>query len=310
MNKIKKILIFVLTLGLFLGFLWRGGVFDKSYEETQFCLDTVCTISVESGKDKEAVSEAFKRINEIHKLMNMYDKDSDVGRINSAKANEWIEVDESTYYVLERALEICEATKGSFDITIGQLSAIWSFKDGVEKVPIQSELVEKCKTVGYESIVLENGKVKKLRDDTWIDLGGAAKGYAGDEAKRILLENGVKSGLIDLGGNVIAFGDRDYTIGLQTPFAPAGSYEKTVEIRNKSVVTSGTYQRYFEKNNKIFHHILSPKNGYPVDREYDSVTVVCEESLLGDCLSTAIFVMGKEEGKDLAERYGCEVFFQ
>ena len=310
MNKIKKILIFVLTLGLFLGLLWRGGVFDKGYKETQFCLDTVCTISVESGKDKEAVSEAFKRINEIHKLMNMYDKDSDVGRINSAKANEWIEVDESTYYVLERALEICEATKGNFDITIGQLSAIWSFKDGVEKVPTRSELVEKCKTVGYENIVLENGKVKKLRDDTWIDLGGAAKGYAGDEAKRILLENGVKSGLIDLGGNVIAFGNRDYTIGLQTPFAPAGSYEKTVEIRNKAVVTSGTYQRYFEKNNKIFHHILSPENGYPVDREYNSVTVVCEESILGDCLSTAIFVLGEEEGKALAERYGCEVIFQ
>ena len=310
MNKIKKILIFVLTLSLFLGLLWRGGVFDKGYEETQFCLDTVCTISVEKVKDRQAVSEAFKRINEIHNLMNMYDEDSDVGRINSAKANEWIEVDESTYYVLERALEICDATKGNFDITIGQLSAIWDFKGGVGKVPEMSVLDEKCKTVGYENIVLEDGKVKKLRDDTWIDLGGAAKGYAGDEAKRILLEKGVKSGLIDLGGNVIAFGNRDYTIGLQTPFAPAGSYEKTVKIRNKSVVTSGTYQRYFEENKKFFHHILSPKNGYPVDREYDSVTVICDESILGDCLSTAIFVMGKEEGKALGERYGCEVIFQ
>ena len=310
MNKIKKILIFVLTLGLFLGLLWRSGVFNKDYEETEFCLDTVCTISVEKGRDKEAVKKAFERIREIHSLMNMYDKDSDVGRINSAKANVWIEVDESTYYVLERGLEICEATKGNFDITIGQLSAIWDFKGGVEKVPIQSELVEKCKTVGYENIVLEDGKVKKLRDDTMIDLGGVAKGYAGDEAKRILLENGVKSGLIDLGGNVIAFGNRDYKIGLQTPFAPAGSYEKIVTVRNKAIVTSGTYQRYFEKNNKIFHHILSPKNGYPVDREYDSVTVVCDESILGDCLSTAIFVMGKEEGMALGEKYGCEVIFQ
>ena len=145
-------------------------------------------------------------------------------------------------------------------------------------------------------------------------MGGAAKGYACDAAIKVLEKYNI-CGVVDLGGNIGCTGKNPdsenglWRIGLQTPFEPTGTFEEKIELDSGSVVTSGNYQRYFEQDGKIYHHILDPKTGYPKTASYNAVSVKAENSLLADLISTAAFVLGEEDGRALAEKYGAEIYF-
>jgi thiamine biosynthesis lipoprotein len=138
-----------------------------------------------------------------------------------------------------------------------------------------------------------------------LDLGAIAKGYAADEAARIIREARIPRGIVDLGGNIFALGskagNRPWRVGIQNPLGPRGSYVGILEIRDKTLVTSGVYERYFEADGERYHHILSTRDGYPVRNGLLSVTIIARRSIDADSLSTGVFAMGYEPGKALVE---------
>lgn len=316
MKKFKNILTIIFIIVFFSGLIYSYYKEEKEFRQTEFLFDTTCTISA-SGKDvKNVCQKAFSEVEEIHKLTNFYSDNSDVSKINKAKENEIIIIDKRTMDILEVSLEICEKSGGNFDITIAPLSTLWDFKSKKPKIPTETDIFNAKKQVDFKNIVLdkENLTVKKLDEKTKIDLGAVAKGYASDKAVEIFKKHNI-SAVIDLGGNVSCTGKNLkpknglWKIGLQTPFKATGSYEKTVELEEGTVVTSGTYQRYFELNEKNYHHLIDPKTGYPKEADYNAVTVVGKSSLLSDCLSTACFILGKDEGEKLAKYYNVEIYY-
>ncbi len=312
MKKMKTVLITLMVVFTIAG-LYLATNREKEYSKTQFLLDTTCSLTFYGDESREATEAVFDEIKRIENLMSMYNETSDVYRINTAKAGEEISVSPDTYEVLLTAQKIAKESDGAFDITVAPLTTLWNFTAENLTVPTEEEIRECLNFVGYENIILNDGKVIKTKDETQIDLGGIAKGYAGDKAKEVAEKFNLTGGIIDLGGNIICFGENPkseykiWRVGIQIPFSPTGTYEKTIDIKKGAVVTSGNYQRYFEFGGEIYHHIINPKTGYPHKADYDSVTVAAESSLVADCLATAVFVTGNEE---LSEKYQGEVYFE
>ncbi|MBE7032304.1 MAG: FAD:protein FMN transferase [Ruminococcaceae bacterium] len=317
MKRLKIVFSTIILATLILGLFFRAGGTDKKYESTEFLFDTYCTITAYSKNAETAVSAAFDEIARIHRLTNFFDENSDISRINKAKANEPIKVDPIVIEILETALEMDRESEGAFDVTLAPVSMLWKFDEG-EPVPPTAEQIKTALAIvenGGIEVDAESLTVTKLSDETKLDLGGIAKGYAGDAAAKVLREMGAKAAIVDLGGNISCIGenpnskDGKWRIGLQKPFAPTGEYSETVEINEASVVTSGTYQRYFEYGGEQYHHIIDPSTGQPSRHEFDSVTVVGGSSMQADCLATAVYVLGREKGAALAGKYGVDIYF-
>lgn len=318
MKKLKIGFVAVLIVTLLCGLCYRAFSGTRKTERTEFLLDTYCTITAFHKDADAALDAAFDEIARIHSLTNFFDETSDVSKINRAKQGEKVRVDEAVISIINTARDMKAASDGAFDVCIAPVSVLWKFDEGEPRPPKDDEIEDALLTVKDGGIVVNNDDmtVTKKTDSTKIDLGGVAKGYAGDAAMRVLREHGVECAVIDLGGNIVCFGenpnskDGKWRIGLQEPFAPTGEYERIVELTQGTVVTSGTYQRYFTHNDKIYHHIIDPETGYPAKQEYQSVTVVTEDSAVADCLATAVYVLGRDEGVKLAQRYGAEVYFE
>lgn len=286
---------------------------------TEFVLDTFCTVTA-SGKDCEAiVSDAFSAVRGIQDNIDFFSSDSTVAKFNSAAANVPIPLDDDTYAIVERALEVSKCSSGAFDITIAPVSELWDFKAEKPAPPDGLLIHNALKTVGYKNLVLDeqNKTLTKLVDGVKIDLGACGKGYACEK----LLEAAAKDHpesyvVIDFGGNIGVYGDNPKhkdggtTVGIQDPFKESGKYSKTVKLYSgQCAVTSGTYQRHFYYNDKNYHHLLDPKTGYPSETDFGSVTIVSDSSLTADCLSTACFILGRGAGDDLAQKYNAQIIW-
>ncbi len=315
MKKLKWIFGIVLIVTVFAGLFVRNFNKDGVFERTEFLFDTSCTVSAYGENAQAAVDAVFERLGEIHKKTDFFSESSEVFSLNSAKADEKVSISDDLAKIFEVAMEVQKASGGSFDPTVAAVVELWNFS-GEGRIPEEAEIAEKLSWVGGELLSFEGkNTVKKSADGVKADLGGAAKGYAGDEAIRILKEYNVSGAVVDLGGNITCMGENPKTenkkwrIGLQKPFSPTGEIDGVVELSEGAVVTSGTYQRYFEKDGKKYHHIIDPKTGYPSKSPFSSVTVVAKNGLTADCLATACFVLGEEKGRELAERYGAEIYF-
>lgn len=287
----------------------KGG----EYSDTRFLMDTVCTIRAGGKEAKAAVDAAFERIEEIAAAVDYYSDSSEVSAINRAEAGEAVPVGEDVSEILTAALDISEKSDGAFDITVAPLKDLWHISDGAHEPPAQADIDATLTHIGYKKITLADGTVTKSDFETKIDLGGAAKGYAADRAAELLRNAGVSYALIDLGGNIYALGknpnrsDGGWLIGLQKPFGQSGEYFTSVTITEGAVVTSGTYQRFFEWDGTLYHHIINPKTGCPADSGISGASIVSDSALLADCLSTACMVLGEEDGRALAAEYGAEL---
>ena len=231
---------------------------------------------------------------------------SDVSKINRAHGQP-VTVSEETAELIETGISYGELSDGRFDITIASASALWDFTENTEKVlPDGDALREAVSHIDYRCIRVEGNTVTLTDPDARLDLGGIAKGYIADRLKAYLESEGVEHALIDLGGNMLALGSRydgtDFTIGIQKPFARTGTVMAAVSVSDRSVVSSGDYERYFEKDGVIYHHILDPDTGYPIQNELDQVTILSDASVDGDALSTACFALGLEDGMALIQR--------
>lgn len=317
MKKLKWGFAAVIILTLFAGLFYQSVLKDKGFERTEFMFDTQCTVTA-YGKDAKAATEAvFDRLSEIHNVTNSFSEDSQVSKINSAAAGEEIEVCEDMGKILSVAFTIRDASGGAFDVSIAPVVSLWNFSGG-GRVPQNSEIKDALAKTGKDKILFDRERqiVTKTVDSAKIDLGGAAKGYAGDIAVEVLKEFNVSGAVVDLGGNITVLGtnprtkDGKWRIGMQKPYSPTGEFDEVVEVESGAVVTSGTYQRYFERDGREYHHIIDPYTGYPAQKEYSSVTVVAESGLYADCLATACFVLGEDKGQALAEEFGAKIYFR
>ncbi|WP_073257006.1 FAD:protein FMN transferase [Caldanaerovirga acetigignens] len=280
---------------------------DKPVVKTNFQLDTLIKISAYGDGASEAIDAAFERIGQIDKKMNARASDSEVTAVNEAAGKNPVKVSSDTFFVIKRGLYFSDLSGGKFDITVGPLVNLWGIGTDKAHVPEKSEIIEALKLINYRDVLLdENEKTIMLKKPGMaIDLGGIAKGYAADEVIKVLKERGMKSAVADLGGNVYVLGRKPngqlWKIGIQDPFKPRGEIFATIEAENKTLVTSGVYERFFEEGGKRYHHILDTLTGYPVENGLVSVTIIGNSSIDADALSTAVFSLGLQRGMELVE---------
>ena len=291
----------------------------ESLTRTEFLMDTVITLKIFDKQDKKILDQAINRLKEIETRMSATIDTSDISLINKNAGIEPVKVNEDVYNVIERAKYFAEITNGAYEPTIGPLVELWNItgdnKEERKSLPEESQILEKKTLVDYHDLeLMDDGFVFLNRKGMKLDLGGIVKGYAADEVKRIFIENGVNSAIIDLGGNVYALGEKKsgepWRIGVQNPFDVTGSYIGIINIKDKSIVTSGDYERFFIYQGEKYHHIIDAKIGYPSENEVAGISVISEKSIDGDALSTALFVLGVEEGTKLINQLeGVDAIF-
>lgn len=286
--------------------------------KSAFLMDTFMTIKIFDKSDEKIIDKAFLKVKEIEEKMSSTIESSEISEINKNAGIQPVKVSEETYYVLKEAKRYAELSSGAYEPTIGPLVDLWDIKAEEKErdaLPCIQDINDKKSLVNYEKLeLLEDNKVFLKEKGMKITLGGIVKGYAADEVKEVLLENGVNAAIIDLGGNVFAHGIKEdnspWIIGIQNPFETTGKYLATIEVKDKSIVTSGSYERYFEYNNKTYHHILDRETGYPSENEIAGVSIISDKSIDGDALSTTLFVLGVEKGTKLVNSFeGIEAAF-
>jgi len=270
--------------------------------KTGFHFDTIITITLYDSKDEKILNTCFDYCKEFENRVSRTIETSDISMINHANGQP-VEVSNTTIELLKKGIEFGELTDGAFDITIAPLSELWNFKNNSGNVPSESDIAEALSHVNYKNIVIKGNTVTLTDPKSAIDLGGIAKGYMADQLKEYLLNEGVTSAIINLGGNVLTIGEKPdgtfFNVGIQKPFDEQNATITSVQVKDSSVVTSGSYERYFKVNDTIYHHILNTETGYPCDNELLSVTILSEKSVDGDALSTTCFALGLEEGHNL-----------
>ncbi len=301
MIKLKKILIILAVLAVT---IISAGCSKKEVSQTAFLLDTVSTITIyDYSGDQSAddiINECFSLCTEYEKKLSRTINTSEISAINSAKGDK-VQVSDQTAELIKKAIKYSELSNGKFDITVAPVTSLWDFKSESPAPPSESNIKDALSHVNYKNISVEGNTVQLLDENAAIDLGGIAKGYIGDKAKEFLIEKGVKKALINLGGNILVICPENDSliIGIQDPNAQEGTLSGAISTNGNSLVTSGIYQRCFEYNGKLYHHILDTSTGYPVDNNLGSVTIIGPESADCDALSTTVFCLGAEEGLKL-----------
>lgn len=274
--------------------------------KTSFMMDTVMELTAYGDNAQKAVDAAIDAIKKIDKLMSVSSQDGDVYRINAAAGQSPVKISKETMYVIQAAQYYSQLSNGLFDITIGPLVNLWGIGTKND-IPTQADINKAKALVDYRKFKIntEAGTAELPENGMAIDLGAIAKGYAADAAKEVLVRYGIKSAVINLGGNVVVIGNKTdgslWRVGIQNPFEPNGDYVAVVEEADKAVVTSGIYERYFIKDGKRYHHILNPFTGYPADNGLASVSIISDKSIDADALSTLVFLLGPEKGMELVE---------
>lgn len=325
MEKIKKIIVIslsivVIAIGMY-SVISKFKEMNQSEnslikEKTGFLLGTVVQIKLPEPQPVKLFDEAFKLIGNIEDKMSINIEDSEVIRINENAGKSYIKVSPETYYVIERGKHYSELSEGRFDISIGPLVKLWGIGSKDAKVPLQSEIDNALSKVDYRNLLLDESdkSVMLAAEGMVIDLGGIAKGYAADVIADYLKSQNINNAIIDLGGNVLALGGNvktdKWNIGIQDPFEPRNKYIGIIGVKDKTIVTSGVYERNFIENGKMYHHILDPFTGYPVENSLVAVSIIADKSIDADGLSTTVFALGLEKGAELIENLdGIDAIF-
>lgn len=269
------------------------------------------------GDDAQAASEQVSAmLGELEELWTINSPGGDINRLNDNAGQGYIEVDPRTIDILIQARQISELCDGAaFDITVAPLVQAWGIGTDHPQV-VADNLVQQLVTlVNYQEVQIDvtTNSARLTRPGQMIDLGGIAKGYAGDVAIDIYKQNGISSAFINLGGNVAVLGSKPdgspWRVGIQNPRGAEGDIVGVVEVTDQAVVSSGDYQRFFISEGRRYSHILDPRTGYPADSGLMSVTIVAPSSTWADGLAK-VLVLGLDEGRKIIENYdGAEAIF-
>ncbi len=308
-------LVLLMVLGLALsGCTAQKTKYSRSWMDI---FDTVTTVTGYASSEKEFLEKAGEIYGELKRYHQLYDIYQEYeGMVNlctlNARAGETVKTGPEIIALLKFGQEVCEFSGGRTDITIGALLKIWheAREKGIAEpenaaLPEAESLREAAEHRGFDRILIdeEQGTVCLTDPEMRLDVGALAKGFAAQQVCA-----GLETGyLISVGGNVYATGPKadgsSWSVGVQAP--DGNGLLHALKLSAGAVVTSGDYQRYYEVDGKKYHHIIDPDTLYPAER-WQAVTVICPDSGLGDALSTTLFLMSREEGQQLLERFGAE----
>ncbi|MCR5151184.1 MAG: FAD:protein FMN transferase [Clostridiales bacterium] len=291
----------VLSLCVFFSFL------DSSQsEKTTVSMDTVVTVKVKGKNSDEAAGEILDIVKTLDsKYLSRFSEKSMTGILNREKTV----TDSELAGFLLPLISLSEKSNGRFDFTLSPLSDLWSFTSD-PRIPKDSEIKAALQNTGYKNVVLNGDTVTITDENVSVDFGSAGKGIALDKIREYCdKKSSIKRVVASVGGSILCRGKGTFTVGIKKPGSPGGEILAALTLKECCVSTSGSYERFFEEDGRIYHHILDPKTGYPVDNGLVSTTLVGESGILSDALATACFAAGIEKGAALAAEYNFDAVF-
>ncbi len=321
-RKQFRILVILVCVFLFIFFAWKtiNGKNDdiemKTYPGTVMGTVVKKSIYAESASRCDEVDAMIdSTLSQLEKQISVRIPESEISKVNRKYAIDGVcELSEELLDVLKVEMQIYKESEGAFSPCIRPISALWGIEDGMQEVPDAVRIHQSVLCADASKLELvENGVVFREAGMA-LDLGAAGKGIACDEVKKQLDTTGIPGAVISIGGSILAYGDkgdgREWRIGIQDPRRETGEMLGVVDVKGGTMIsTSGDYEKYFELDGVRYHHIFDPTTGYPVNNGLISVTIICEDGLLSDALSTACFVMGLEDGMAYAEEKGVDAVF-
>lgn len=308
-QKIKTILLGAAVLFLLAGLVLAARWHEQEYQlavSTSFVMDTVVEQKLYGRNAQQAVAEIERRLQEYERQYSMYMEDSQVSQINKNAGKKYTSVSEECLEILKRSVLVSQEFDGLFDITIAPLTKLWGISSENPHVPSQQEIDQAKALVNFRDVLIDGNQVMLRNIGQAIDLGAVAKGASCDIVREVAAEYGIKTGYASIGGNLVVLGDdpegKPYRFAIRDPQGDASEYIATLSLTGKTMATTGGYERWFEQNGKRYHHVLDPRTGYPAESDLLSVSVISEDGLLADCLSTALFVAGKEAALERMQR--------
>ena len=296
-------------------------------------LNTAVQITIYDSQDKALLDDCLALCDKYELIFSRTNEKSELYKLNHRKdvsdgdfstdgpttpypvngtADTW-HISEDLAALLSEGLDITRESDGAFDIAIAPLTSLWDFTAEDPEVPDDAAIQKALPLCSSDGITIDRQDITLPSDDIRFDVGAIAKGYIADRLKDFLMKKGVKSAIINLGGNVLCIGSKPdgtpFKIGIQKPFADRNETEAVMDITGKSVVSSGIYERCFKQDGKLYHHILNPQTGYPYDNGLISVTIISDQSVDGDALSTTCFALGLEDGLKFAEKKSVQAVF-
>lgn len=278
--------------------------------EEGFYLDTVIKISLFSFEKKadEIFKVAFDKLAKMEKIFSSYIEDSEVSNINKNAGIAPQKVSKELLFLIKESLQFSDLSAGEYDITVFPLVKLWNITGENPQVPPVEKIKEAQQKINYKKIEIEeNNSTVFLKDKGMaLDLGGSAKGYIQDLIIKELIDMGVKSAILDFGGNISLIGlkgEKNFMVGIKDPFSTDKIAGKISLKGPISIVTSGTYERFFLQDGKKYFHILSTKTGFPAENDLESVTIIYPQSYIADSLSTTFFLLGSKKAIELSKKF-------
>lgn len=284
-----------------------------------FTMGTVFDLRVFAQDASDIMQKEEQALYGCDKLLSWREEGSLAYRFNTEHQADMSEIKE----VLEDALRVSIDSQGAFDLTVLPLSQLWNFDRFGDsdfdvssmEVPEQADIDAVRQKVDYTKLQYDDATGILSTEDSGvqIELGAIGKGYAIEQAKDVLTASDATGGMISAGSSIYVYGTKtdgsQFRVALRDPRGDENSAIGVLTLSNTTISTSGDYERYFEKDGVRYHHILDPRTGYPADSGLMQVTIICDDSVMGDALSTACFVLGLDEGMQLAEKYGVDAIF-
>lgn len=279
----------------------------QSCEKTDVAMGTVVNYKLFGFGGEDILENINTEIKSYEtSVLSWRSEGSDIYRINNG-SGDYVSVSPDTADIISQCLEISEESGGVFDITIGQVAKLWDFGGDNQRLPSKDEITSALENVDYDGVTV-SGNAVRIKSGQALDLGAVGKGAACDRAKEILDGGKIDSAIVSVGGSVLLYGSRSFSVGIINPQNDKATMG-TLKLKSTCVSTSGDYEKYFDQDGKRYHHILNATTGYSATSEFQSVTVVCESGLLSDALSTVCYIVGYQKSLELLEKYDAEAVF-
>lgn len=279
----------------------------SSCEKTSVAMGTVVTVKLFGFGAKNDLDKIETEINGLENSVLSWRKEgSDVYRINKGSGTQ-VSVSPDTVKIIGQCIDISDDCGGVFDITIGNVTKLWDFGGNHQRLPSDDEIKTALGSVGYKNVSI-SGNAVQIKKGQSLDLGAVGKGFVCDKIKELLDKGRTKSAVVSVGGSLLIYGNRTFSVGIVNPDNDKQSMG-TLKLKDTCVSTSGNYEKYFEQDGKRYHHILNAITGYPATSEFKSVTVVCESGLISDALSTVCYIAGYRKSIEILKKFDAEAVF-